>query len=181
MLTLRNGHVIVSGLSIEGPTWVWPATPCRPTWVSSCWLLVWTVWPPLKWHLTSRRREYLEERVTIVEVGNTTLYTHSLLIHEEDTMVVSTSWRSSPFSCKPNTMLNWLNWWDLLLDIWEYTGTPPTGNWFFQRRRDPSKMSLTWYSWEKNALLQEVETVTVSSSWTSRECVYGLGIQTNIN
>ena len=103
-----------------------------------------------------------------------TLYTHSLLIHEEDTMVVSTSWRSSQFSCKPNTRLNWLNWWDLLLDIWEYTGTPPTGNWFFQRRRDPSKMSLTWYSWEKNALLQEVETAMVSSSWTSRECVYGL-------
>ena len=29
--------------------------------------------------------------------------------------------------------------------------------------------------WEKNALLQEVENVMVSSSWTSRECVYGLG------
>ena len=107
-------------------------------------------------------------------LSDVTLYTHSLLIHEEDTMVVSTSWRSSPFSCKPNTRLNWLNCWDLLLDIWEYTGTPPTGNWFFQWRRDPSKMSLTWYSWEKNALLQEVETIMVSSSWTSRECVYGL-------
>ena len=35
-------------------------------------------------------------------------------------------------------------------------------------------MSLTWYSWEKNALLQEVEIVMVSSSWTSREFVYGL-------
>ena len=103
-----------------------------------------------------------------------TLYTHSLLIQEEDNMVVSTSWRSSQFSCKPNTMINWLNCWDLLLDIWEYTGTPPTGNWFFQWRRDPSKMSLTWYSWEKNALLQEVETIMVSSLWASRECVYGL-------
>ena len=131
-------------------------------------------WNEIKKSLQCRIWEFFLPGIPWKPTAANTLYTHSLLIHEEDTMVVSTSWRSSRFSCKPNTMLIWLNCWDLLLDIWEYTGTPPTGNWFFQWRRDPSKMSLTWYSWEKNALLQEVETTMVSSSWTSRECVYGL-------
>ena len=107
--------------------------------------------------------------------AQTTIYTHSLLIHKTDTMVVSTSWRSSQFSCKPkhNAQLAEL----LRLASWHLRincHTTYSQLFFFQWRRDPSEMSLTWYSWEKNVLLQEVETVMVSSSWTSRECVHGL-------
>ena len=89
-------------------------------------------------------------------------YTHSLPIHEEETTVVSTSWRSVFFSHECHVRL-------ILLGFLHWKNQLPVGGLSYsQISRNKSlqfsQLSIVLGLQENGELLQEVETTMVSSS-----------------
>ena len=98
-------------------------------------------------------------------------YTHSLLAQEEETIMVSTSWRSAFFSHEYHVrliLLGSLLHWKNQLPV----GGVPVYSQMSRSKSQFSQLSLVLGLQENGELLPEVETTMVSSSWIRRECVY---------